>query len=674
MRQWRIDSVVELDDGEYVIVGVEGGNIKLRSTLDNRYSVIHHSELALRVQGVPDKDNVPDLTIDRSQYEDDPKIAVLVPHLQEMVFGTPIPPETQTRSEYDPKSITQSNRIEQKRQELARLGISLSAMTLRRKGAKFAKFGAAGLVDGRTIHHSVPLAHVDPRIRDALAEVINEETNKSTGTHNRLMLRVEAKIAQRNPGVVVKMPSKSSLSRWRQELTQGKHTLGRSTSRRSAANSPKRMHQSRPASKPGQEVQTDSSPFDFLVVGPDGKLQRVSLTILCDKATHSILATGVNLIAAKGVDHALLLARCLVPRELRPGGGYFLDAELPSMPWADLLGLDERDRFDTSRPFIKPERILIDNGADFLSAVFRSACRQHGISITESSLSTPTDKSMVERAFSTIETKFGQFVPGYLGSEVSKRGKKPEADENILDVFTLAELFDRWVDVVWQNMRTDALRDPFDPRITHSPNSMYSAMFEMTGFVYAPLTRDDYIALLPIVHRKILSDGIQIFYRRYDAPQLQPYRYRNTSDRKNKGKWAIKYDPYNPSAVWVANPDTGEWIECKWMNNDAFAKPFSRKVRSDARQISKAMGTLGDDEAMRATMELLAHSTSATQQRQSDESRMFYANSRPERDGLRLDPPEPAKSGEMPDPLADPSAGDVDYIEIEPFDPDKKVL
>src|SRR5690625_451740 len=71
------------------------------------------------------------------------------------------------------------------------------------------------------------------------------------------------------------------------------------------------MFSARPAIAPGHEVQVDSSPFDVLALGDDGKPIRAKMTIMLVKATQSIIATSVNVRGTKGVDLAFMLAQCL---------------------------------------------------------------------------------------------------------------------------------------------------------------------------------------------------------------------------------------------------------------------------------------------------------------------------------------------------------------------------
>src|SRR5690606_6009384 len=108
---------------------------------------------------------------------------------------------------------------------------------------------------------------------------------------------------------------------------------------------------------------------------------------------------------------------------------------LPEMPWAAHLTSEERDTFDTRRPYIFPQRIITDNGKDYTSAALHSTCTRYGISLTEAPFVSPTSKAHVERVFGTISTKFAQYLPGFSGSRTEFRGVDPKK-EDVLDIGT----------------------------------------------------------------------------------------------------------------------------------------------------------------------------------------------------------------------------------------------
>lgn len=675
MDSLEIGQVLQLDDESYVLDSAHGAILGLRNVLTTERMQLHISALSSMLARPPvfNLEFSSPRKLDVSPESELRQARLKAGHLEEALHGTPLPGSS-SRAEYDVEMTTQIQRWRTKSAEMTAAGIPCSDRTLQRWAKRYAAAGLAGLLDRRADPKREPLGRLDERVKAALAAVIAHETGKSTGTVGRLIQRLREELLRLYPGQDIPVPSVSTLRRHISLLTQGKYTTGNAVNRRTAANAPNRMYKSRPAIAPGHEVQVDSSPFDILVVtGIDqgtGKLTtgRANLVIMLDKATQSIIASSIRVSGVKGVDLAFMLAECLTPRTLRPQGlTAFNELELAEMPWARFLSADEAARCDTTRPFIKPQRIMKDNGLDYVSDVFESACTQFGIDTTSAALHTPTDKPNVERAFHTIKTKFAQYLPGYTGGSVDRRGEHPE-QEDLLDVYTLAELFDRWIGIVWQNMQHESLRDPLVPSIIHSPNSMYMAMFPMTGFVPLPLVPDDYIALLPIKLRTIQRVGVEIDYRRYDAPELHPYRKRPSPGNGPKGKWEVHYNPHDPSAVWIRDPQTSGWIQCDWMNRDAFEKPFSASIRRNAREITANQGALGDQASLLASIDLISQTESARKRFEAAQAGQESSRNLAAQAGTAL--PMPKKSSDPVENMDDED-DDEDFEEFGIFDPKK---
>ncbi|MFJ5696542.1 Mu transposase C-terminal domain-containing protein [Arthrobacter sp. NPDC093139] len=672
MYSVRIGQEIRLDDGNYVITGLNRGNLKLKNVDDREYCVLHITELVQRMTDIPGGAGTTDYAdpaiLDTISDKERKHIDLLALHLRELIDGTPPTPDTEPRPEYDPARFSLAERIDLKVKELNSLGCSCSARTLRRKLDAYREAGEAGLIDRRGSRRDDPFRKLDPRVRDALISVIAAERDSSTGSGERFSLRLEKRLLRDYPGQDVKVPPRTSLWRYEAFLGKNKYAFGNAANRRSAANAPARMYSSRPPIMPGHEVQVDTSDFDILVLDDDGKSQRVKLVIFLDKATRSIISTGIRRVATKGFDLSCMLAQCVVPRPLRPAVAAFNEFELAEMPWAAGLSSEEVGKYDTTRPFIVPARIVTDNGSDYLSTTFRSACQGLGISITECSIRTPTDKPNVERAFDAIKTLFAQYLPGYTGGEVSRRGKSPEKDAGLLDIYTLAELFERWVTVIWQNRPQDGLRDPLCPGVVHTPNSMYMAMFDATGFVPIPLTAADYIAMMPIEYRTIQMDGIQIQYRRYDSPDLQRYRLSPSYVTGHKRKWAVRTDPNNPAAVWVQDPEDQSWIQCDWMNQDAFGKPFSAEFRQKARDVAAELGVKGDLQSGRVIEKVLRATRTEKAKTRAAEQRQAAAQK------LAHDAGMPDLVVRRPDLLAPSESPDIEVPTVGIFDPNQEYL
>src|SRR5699024_6606902 len=126
-------------------------------------------------------------------------------------------------------------------------------------------------VDRRQFRQTPPLGTLDVRVKDALVSIISRATDNSTTTVKKLISDAKAELLHRHPGEEIPIPSDRTMRRHIGMLTKGKYTTGNAANRRSAANVPKRMFSARPAIAPGHEVQVDSSPFDVLALGDDGK-------------------------------------------------------------------------------------------------------------------------------------------------------------------------------------------------------------------------------------------------------------------------------------------------------------------------------------------------------------------------------------------------------------------
>lgn len=93
-----------------------------------------------------------------------------------------------------------------------------------------------------------------------------------------------------------------------------------------------------------------------------------------------------------------------------------------------------------------------------------------------------------------------------------------------------------------------------------------------------PLTRQNYLALLPFERRVLSSTGFEAFNHSYDSPELHHYRGRERTMR-------IYYDPYNPSVVW-ARPADGTFIECPVRDWNAMNRPFFGLMTPDGSDLT----------------------------------------------------------------------------------------
>lgn len=407
------------------------------------------------------------------------------------------------------------------------------------------------------------------------------------------------------PGDPVPVPSDRVLYRIAAELDRGGHVFGAATTRRTTANRPDRPFTAGVEMRPGQQVHIDTNTVDIMCRYADGVTRRAELTIAVDVATRSIGA-GVVAPSTKAVDAVAVLARMVVPDPLRPGWPESLLFAHSSLPFERLLSIDARFERAAARPVILPDTIVCDRGSVYMAEDFRRACRALGISVQPARPYTPTDKAIVERTFGSINTLFCQHVAGYVGGNVTMRGKDPAADA-VFTVAQLQDLFDEWVVAVWQNRPHESLTHLWGQGVAVSPNDAYTAMIARSGYVAVPRQAADYVELLPVEWRRINEDGITHANRVYDCVELNPYRRTGSGVQSRGGRWEVHYDPYDVTAVWVRNHHHGGWITAGWVHRGIVNQPFSAAIYEHVRrQVAATTRTPpGDDYIARRIAELL---------------------------------------------------------------------
>ncbi|MFD8474081.1 Mu transposase C-terminal domain-containing protein [Streptomyces globisporus] len=627
----RVGDQVQLDGRSHTVVGLSGTVVRLADEA-GRASLVLLSHLlsAEDFEFLGQRDGSPVVApfalLDTVPPQEAEKAAAWERHLLELEAGGGT--EVEQRSEYDPALHTVEERIAAKAAELRSLGWAVSTRTVERMRARYRDQGVWGLVDHRKTRLSSPTGRADERVVAAVAEVLAGQVDESTGTRGRVRRRVETLLAERHGAGVVPMPSKSAFYRLVEAVSTGTHAFGSASSRRSQARRPVGAFTPSAACRPGELVQIDTTPLDVLVLLEDGVSGRPELTIAVDVATRTICAAVLRPAGTKAVDASLLLAKMLVPEPLRPGWPESLAMAATLIPHARLLDVDARLEQAAAKPVIVPETIGIDHGKVFVSDTFIAACRSLGISVQPSRPATPTDKAVVERTFSSINTLFCQHVAGYTGSNTERRGAGVEP------VWTLAELGDllqEWIVACWQQRPHDGLRSPFLPGRSMSPNDAYALLVARTGYVPLPLSGPDYLELLPAVWRSVNDYGIRIDHRTYNCPELTPLRRRPSGVDVKGGLWEVHYDPYDLSQVWVRDARTGEWITVPWTHRHLVSAPFADFTWRRARDLLALRGMNDTDQAAvaAAVEQLLVRAESGPDRRVAARTRAALEPARP---------------------------------------------
>jgi hypothetical protein len=500
-------------------------------------------------------------------------------HIAEVVYGLrpDEPAGTRPRPQYDPERTSLTERERSKAAELTAAGRPVPASTVKHRRQRWEAHGLAGLVDRRAARRTRPAGRVDDRVVDAMRRAIREAAEASSRTTGFTIWRTREILAE--AGYAGPVPSDRTFYRLFGTLSHGRHVTGPASTRRSLAGRPEGAFGSLAVAAPGEVVQIDSTPLDVLVLLDDGVPGRVEMTGMIDVATR-VVPAAVLRPTTKAVDASVLLARALTPEPLRPGWPDALRMARSALPYERLLAIDERLENAAARPVIVPDTIVIDHGAVFVSAAFRSACRHLGISIQPAHLGSGAEKGHIERHFGTVASLFSQFASGYAGRSADRRGRHVE-DQPLWSMAELQELLDEWL-LLWLNRPHDGLRDPEHPGRAFTPNEKYASLVEAAGYVPVALGPDDYVELLPAEWRAVNAYGIKLNWRTYDSEDLNPLRMQPSGVREKKDLWEIRHDPYDVSRVHVRGP--GGWITAFWKHLNRAPVPFGELAWDHARR------------------------------------------------------------------------------------------
>ena len=572
-------------------------------------------------------------------------------HLTEVIYGVPCtaPDVTLPRPPFDVTTTTLRQREQAKVNELVAMGEEVTLRALQKRRAAYETDGLLGVVDRRAVRTTSVAGRTDPRVVEALKRVLERNRQRSSGTSDRLWRDMVNELETEHGVDDVQLPSRATFHRLLKRLAEGRHATGSARTRRTLAQQPDGPFGAVFPVRPGELMQIDSTPLDVAVVLADGIVGRVELTAVVDVATRSLPAAVLR-PTTKAVDAALLLARCMTPEPMRPGWPQAISMAYSALPYQAMRSVDDRLENAAAKPVIVPETIVVDHGKAYLSDTFRSACRTLGISLQPAHPDTPTDKPVVERTLQSVGTLFAQYVAGYLGSSVERRGKNAEQDA-VFSLVELQDLLDEWIVTGWQNRPHEGLRDPFSPGQVLTPNEKYAALLGVAGYVPVPLSGDDYIELLPMKPRAINSYGVKINHRVYDAEELNPYRGQPSGAVGMKDLWEVHHDPYDVTRVWVRNhhqPDAG-WITLWWRQLASAPVPFGEDAWTHARKIITERGhTSPSEEEIARLVDDLLRRASGDRQAGEDNAPRPARRSKDHREHQRSNPAPQGSAARRP--------------------------
>ncbi|GGA33283.1 hypothetical protein GCM10011498_38100 [Amylibacter cionae] len=318
------------------------------------------------------------------------------------------------------------------------------------------------------------------------------------------------------------------------------------------------------ANRPLEVVQIDHTSADIILVDSFERkpIGRPWVTLAIDVATRMVTGYYTSLEAPSRLSVALCLTQAVAPK------AELLAELVRNVPWP-AQG--------------KPHSIHVDNGRDFRSHAFRSACAEWGIDLVYRPPGSPHFGGHIERLIGTMMGAV-HLLPGTTQSSVVAKG---DYDAEGMATMTLSD-FDRWF-----ALEICRYNNSIHSSLGCTPVAKWEALSEqMMGDI--PFEIEAFrVSFLPSELRKVRRDGIHLFQIRYWSDALAGHIGRGD------GKVVVRYDPRDLSVIWV-ELDNDRYVEARYRNLEI--PPVSLWEYREAMRNARALGKSGSNELVLAEL------------------------------------------------------------------------
>lgn len=317
------------------------------------------------------------------------------------------------------------------------------------------------------------------------------------------------------------------------------------------------------ARRPLEIVQIDHTQVDVIVVDEEHRQPlpgRPWLTLAVD--IFSRMVTGLYLSMSE--PSRLSLGMCM------------LHATFDKRAW--LAAHDVSEEWPVAG---LPERILVDNGADFRSAAFQRACENQGVHIEYRPPGKAHYGGHIERLMGTMMNEV-HVLPGTTFSNVLQRGRQDSAKSAGLTMHELETYFAIEIAEGYHQRIHRSLQRP--------PIALWREFIDTTPLRLPQDRLGFWVSFLPEARRRLRPDGVHMF-----GSTLRYWHGALAGDlRRPAREVLVKYDPRDISRVFVERT-SGSFVEARW--NDLTWPPVSlhewNNRQNDIRRRARAEQNIG---------------------------------------------------------------------------------
>lgn len=311
-----------------------------------------------------------------------------------------------------------------------------------------------------------------------------------------------------------------------------------------------------------EQVQIDHTVIDLVVVDEQHRLAlgRPYLTVAIDVASRAIVGLVITLEAPSATSVGLCLAHMVSDKRV----------------W--LAQLDVGVDWPMSG---KPERLYLDNAAEFHSEALRRGCEQHGIELSYRPPGRPHYGGVVERVIGTVMRQVHE-LPGTTFSNPAQRGAYDSTGRAVLSLGELQR---------WLALAVASYHEQIHDTLGRPPAAWWAAWSEENG--HQPLasatavdTTAFLVDFLPIIRRTLTRTGFVVDHVRYYGDALKPLIAR----RERLGRFILRRDPRDISQIWVLDPESDVYLRVgyRMQSRPAISLWEQRAATSRLRELGRA--------------------------------------------------------------------------------------
>lgn len=262
----------------------------------------------------------------------------------------------------------------------------------------------------------VILRIMEKAVRDVY---LNEQRNPQTA----VLAEITIKVAQYNASheIPIEPPSKNKVTRYIKSLDAyeiARKRYGKAYANRKFRAAGRAFY----ATEPLDLVMADGQIMDIILVKKheDGTIEEIGrpfLTAFIDVRTRVILGFYISIAPFCAATLLRALADCVVPDRENPKG--------------------------------IPQKLIIDNGSDYLDSGFLRACCRLNIAIEACKPRDPNAKAIIERFFRTLNTDLIHKLPGTTFSNPEDRGDYISQEMAKLTIGELRSYVSNWIEDIY---------------------------------------------------------------------------------------------------------------------------------------------------------------------------------------------------------------------------------